>query len=138
MIPPYIDLCLILLTYKGKVLLLQQENMSPAPNRNLWHFIKKIKAQDTSPEKTIIQEVEKETQITLDAVTLLSSAIHEDILHYAFHAKLTDTHVNNLSRAEGQLLQFFELKEVNKLQLQPSTQLFFLQNRDRIENLAIS
>ena len=133
----YTDLCLILLTYKSKVLLLQQENVLLSQRRNPWHSIKKIKEKDTTAERTIVEEVCKETLIRLDAVTLLSKVLYIDTVHHVFHARLTDTNVNNIGRGEGQLLQFFELKELPTLQLQPSTKLLFSQNESLINNLSI-
>lgn len=132
-----IGLCLILLTYKGKVLLLQQENILEPQNSDAWHFIKKFKLKDTSAEKTILQEVERETKIKLDRVTFLSSVVHNDVVQYLFHARLSDKHVNNMQRAEGRILQFFGLNELKKLRIQPSTKLFFSDNQTSIERLSM-
>lgn len=134
----YIGLYLILLTYKGKVLLLQQENVLNSHNDNEWHFIKKVKARDKFGEKTIIEEVFKETQLKLDSVTLLSKVLSKDTVQYLFHASLSDKHVNNIERAEGRILQFFGLNELNKLIIQPSTKSFFQKNRTLIENISIA
>lgn len=128
----------ILLTYKGKILLLQQENVFHTDAYNAWHFIKKANAKNSSAEKTIIQEVYKETQIQLDSVSLLSKKIQENITHYLFYAQLTDKNVNNIIRGEGRLLQFFRLSELLKLQMQPSTKLFFSDNDLFFNNLLVS
>ncbi len=133
---PYIDQCLILLTYKGKVLLLQQDNVLPIPNTNEWRFINKIKKKNVSAEKTIIQEVFRETNIMLDTVELLSSTPLDDTTQHLFHGKLTDKHVNNIQRAEGRNLQFFGLKELAKLRIHPLTQVFFKDNWQIIETLS--
>lgn len=132
-----IGLCLILLTYKGKVLLLQQENLLDPQNNNSWHFIKKLKPKELTPEKAIIQEVHRETHIKLDEVTLLSSVMNNDVIQYLFHAKLSDKHVNNIERAEGRILQFFGLNELSKLQIQQSTKSFFSSNQASIKRLSI-
>lgn len=135
---PYIDLCLCLLTYKGKVLLLQQDNILPTPNHNAWHFINKLKGKNTTAEKTIIQEVHKETGISLESVQLLATIPTDDTTQYLFHARLSDKHVNNIQRAEGRILQFFGLKELSKLHIHPSTKLFFQENKEMIEALSSS
>lgn len=139
-------LCFILLTYKGKVLLLQQEDVLNIPNNNAWHFIfapirrkeVKIKTKILSPEKTIIQEVEKETKLKLDEVTLLSTISTEDAVQYLFHTKLSDKHVNSINRAEGRILQFFGVNELASLQIQPSTKSFFKNNKAFMESLSVS
>lgn len=133
-----IGLYLILLTYKGKILLLQQENLLSTQNENAWHFIKKVKEKDTFGERTIIQEVLKETQILLENITLLSSEKHEDSVQYLFHARLSDKNVDSIERGEGRILQFFGLNELNKLTIQPSTKSFFQKNRALIETLSVS
>jgi hypothetical protein len=128
----------ILLTYKGKILLLQQENVLPTDFDNKWHFIKKAKVKDASAEKTIIQEVYKETHIQLDTVTLIAKKVHETKIHYLFHAQLSDQHVNSIIRGERRLLQFFRLQELLKLQTQPSTKLFLLDDTTLFNDLLAS
>ncbi len=133
-----IDLCYILLTYKGKILLLQQENVLADTNVNAWHLIKKTKAKDTSPEAAIIREVQKETNIKLDEVTLLAKVASEGTVQYLFHTKLSDKHVNNINRGEGRVLQFFGLNELAKLQIQSSSKSFLSHNVSILKNIAIS
>lgn len=134
----YTALYLILLTYKGKVLLLQQENILDSHNDNEWHFIEKSKVKDKLAEKTIIEEVFRETQLKLDGVVLLSKELSEDTIQYLFHARLSDKHVNNIERAEGRVLQFFSISELGKLKIKRATKSFFQKNRALIENLSIS
>lgn len=134
----YTALYLILLTYKGKVLLLQQENILDSHNDNEWHFIEKSKTKDKLAEKTIIEEVFRETQLKLDGVTLLSKELSSDTIHYLFHARLNDKHVNSIERAEGRVLQFFSIPELSKLKIQSATKSFFQKNRALIEHLSIS
>lgn len=116
---------------------MQQENILEPHNNNAWHFIKKLKPKEISPEKAIVQEVERETHIKLDEVTLLSSVINNDVVQYLFHAKLSDKHVNNIERAEGRILQFFGLNELSKLQIQQSTKSFFSSNQASIKRLSL-
>lgn len=138
LVSSYTGLYLILLTYKGKILLLQRENIINTENTHAWHFIKKERANDASAETTIIQEVRNETQVLLDNVTLISKIIYGNTIQYLFHSQLSDKNVNNIKRGEGRLLQFFGLNELNKLQIQPSTKMFFLNDKSFFENLSVS
>lgn len=128
----------ILLTYKGKFLLIQQENLTNTGLVDSWHFIKIAKSDNALAEKTIIQEVLNETQIHLDNVTFLAKRLQENTMHHLFHAKLSDENVNSINRAEGRLLQFFRLGELVKLKLAPSTELFFLDKSISIDKLLAS
>lgn len=134
----YTRLYLILLTYKGKILLLQRENIINTQNIHAWHFIKKMRVNDAPAESAIIQEVRNETHVLLDKVTLISKVTYGNTIQYLFHSQLSDKNVNNIKRGEGRLLQFFGLNEVNKLQIQPSTKMFFLNNKTFFENLSVS
>lgn len=120
------------------MLLLQQDNILPTPNNNAWHFINKLKSKNSTAEKTIIQEVHKETGIALESVELLATIPADDTMQYLFHARLSDKHVNNIERAEGRILQFFGLKELSKLHIHPSTNMFFQENKEMIETLSAS
>lgn len=135
-VTPYIDQCFILLTYKGKVLLLQQDNILPTPNTNEWRFINKLIKKNTTAEKAILQEVYRETNVELENVNLLSSMQMDETMLHVFHGKLSDKHVNNIQRAEGRNLQFFSLKELQKLHMHPSTQIFFKNNWQTVESLS--
>lgn len=115
---------------------MQQENILEPQNSDAWHFIMKVKPKDTSAEKAIIQEVEREIRIKLEEVTLLSQTVEKNIIQYLFHSKLSDKHVNNIERAEGRILQFFGIHELAKLQVQPSTQSFFHNNISQIQQLS--
>ena len=134
----YIDSCLILLTYKGKVLLLQQDDILHQFSNNEWHFIEKIKEKNKSIIETIIQEVERETNIKLDSVSFILSVLHNDRMENLFHARLTDKNVNNIQRAEGRVLSFFTVQELKKLKLRSSTQLILSEYNTLIENLPIN
>lgn len=123
---------LILLTYKGKVLLVLHETIPTIMEKNIWRFIGKVKEKDKSFEETISSEVEKETGIKLTGVEFLSSALYNDQKKYFYHAALTDDNVNNIKRGERQLLQFFSLRELEKLPLTISTRQLVIKHKDLI------
>lgn len=134
-----IDISLILLTYKGKVLL-KLQNYTPAQQdkktlaqQNIWCFISGSKEKNKSFEESISSSVERETSVRLRTIEFIASPLFNDIRKYFYHAKLTDENVNNINRSNGQILQFFTLKELEKLNLTVSTRLFIAEHRSLLE-----
>ncbi len=125
----------ILLTYKGKVLLTVTENNPNALQNVIWRFIGGMKQKNKSQEETITKLVEKETSIKLVSVEFLSSESVENSIEHHYCAQLTDEDVNNMERAEGQLINFFTFSEIEKLPLSASTKLFITKHRDFLENI---
>src|ERR1035437_8975645 len=107
---------LILLTYKGKVLLMHKQDSVIDEEKHPWSFISGIKDKSESFEKTLARRVHKEMGIKIENVEFVSE--------YYYHAKLTDDNVNHIRRSENQLLDFFSLKEVKKLFLSNETAKF--------------
>lgn len=126
------DAILILLTYRGKVLLKQHEPNPTNINSN-WFCIGGTKKTNESYEEAISRKVEGETSIKLKTIEFLSSLSYNDRKKYFYHAKLSDENVNNIKREEGQMLQFFTPKELRKLSLATSTQLFLEKHKSIIE-----
>jgi NADH pyrophosphatase NudC (nudix superfamily) len=104
---------LILLTYKGKVLLMHKQNSVIDEEKHPWSFIGGIIDKNESYEKIMTRRVQRETGIKIDKVEFVSE--------YCYHAKLSDDNVNRMQRRENQLLDFFSLKEVRKLFLSSDT-----------------
>lgn len=129
---------LILLTYKEKILLMIRNYVFNSGLKKIWCMIGGKKESSESFEKTIIRKIKEEMNIQVSDVKLLliSPSFDKDIHFY--HGKLTDNNVNSIERAEGQELQFFDLKELGKLQLTSSTNLFFTRHRHAIEELLIN
>jgi NADH pyrophosphatase NudC (nudix superfamily) len=107
---------LILLTYKGKVLLMHKQKSVIDQEKHPWSIISSIKDKSESFEKTLAKRVHKEMGIKIDNV--------EPVTQFYYHAKLTDNNVNNIKRSENQLLDFFSLKETKKLLLSSETAKF--------------
>jgi len=107
---------LILLTYKGKILLMHKQKSVIDEENHPWCFIGGIKGNKESFENALSRTVEKETGIKIENVEFVSE--------FCYHAKLTDDNVNKIQRAENQLLDFFTLKEVKKLFLSGETAKF--------------
>ena len=119
-----VDAGLIILTYKGKMLLMHRSLRPAIFEQKIWSLIGCEKTKNESCEEAIAREVEGEISIKLDAVELLFSLFDEDRKKYLYHAELTDDNVNNIKREDGQSLEFFTPKELRKLVLTDSTKLF--------------
>ena len=119
-IPPI----LILLTYKGKALLMHKQKNAIDEENHPWSFISGVKAKNESLEETLIRRVQKETGIKIENIKCLSESY--------YHAQLTDDNVNKIKREEDQLLNFFTLKELKKLFLSRLTAQFILKHGDLI------
>ncbi|MBI4098343.1 MAG: NUDIX hydrolase [Candidatus Levybacteria bacterium] len=107
---------LILLTYKGKALLMYRTNSAIDSQQHEWCFIGGEKNDDESFEEAMARRVTMEASIKIEQVEYLSKS--------CYHARLTDDNVNNIKRDERQLLDFFTLREVQKLPLSEATKLF--------------
>ena len=107
---------LILLTYKGKALLMHKQKSVIDEEKHPWSFIGGIKENRESFENAMSRRVEKEMGIKIENVEYISEL--------CYHARLTDDNVNKIKRAENQLLDFFTLKEVKKLFLSSTTAQF--------------
>ncbi len=107
---------LILLTYKGKVLLMHKQNGVLDPTKHPWSLITVAEDENLPLEETLVNQVYKEMGIVINDVERISETY--------YHARLTDKNVNNISRSEHQLLDFFSPKETEKLFLTGETQKF--------------
>jgi len=103
------DLALILLTYKGKALMMYEYESAIDNIQHDWSFIKSKRLNGESIEAALSRRVKNEAGIKISDIKLLSGNF--------YHATLTDEHVNNITRREEQLLDFFTLKELQKLPL---------------------
>ena len=132
-----LDLGLILLTYKGKVLLMHRNTQPNILEIKDWCFIGGVKEKHKSSKETIFRDVERETSIKLEEVELLSDRLYSDEKKHFYHAELTDENVNDIKREEGQTLDFFTLRELERLNLSASTKSFVLKHRDLLEQVQI-
>ncbi len=129
---------LVLLTYKEKILLMIRNYVFNSGVQKIWRMIGGEKGSGESFEKAITRCIKKEMNIEIKDVKLLFVSPSEDKNTYFFHGKLTDNNVNLIERSDGQELQFFDLKELGKLQLAQSTDSFFTQNRNVLEELLVN
>lgn len=107
---------LILLTYKGKALLMHKKTSPIDAEEHAWSFIGGVKKNKESIEITLMKSVQREMGIKVEKVEFVSDSF--------YHARLTDDNVNQIQRSEGQLLDFFTLKELRNLFLSSTTEQF--------------
>jgi len=119
---------LILLTYKGKVLLMHKQKSVIDEESHPWCLIGAVRGKKESFVKALSRRVKKETGIEIENVEFISESY--------YHASLTDDNVNKMQRAENQLLDFFTLKEVNKLFLASETAKFIAGHSSLISPIA--
>lgn len=110
------NLGLILLTYKNKVLLMHKQKGILDQGKHPWRLISVTINQNLSLEQTLISRIQEEMGIKVENV--------ERITENYYHARLTDKNVNNIQRSEHQLLDFFTLKDTEKLFLSDETSKF--------------
>jgi len=115
---------LILLTYKGKVLLMHKEKSVIDEEKHPWCTIGGIRHAKESFEQTLSRRVENETGIKIGKV--------EHVSELYYHAHLTDDNVNKMQRKEHQLLDFFTPRELSKLFIANSTQALIAKHSDLI------
>ena len=89
-----------------------------------WSFISGVKEKKETFEKTMYRRVEKEMGIKIENIEFVSESF--------YHARLTDDNVNKIIRTENQLLDFFTLKELQKLFLSNATAKFISQHSSLI------
>lgn len=132
------DESLILLTYKEKILLMIKGYIVNSGIQKIWRIIGGKKEDNESFEKSIIRKIKEEMNIEVDSIKLLLVSPSNGKNVYYYHGKLTDYNVNHIERSEGQELQFFDLKELDKLQLATSTNLLFIHHRNSVEKLLVN
>ena len=89
-----------------------------------WCLIGGIKGKKESFEQALSRRVQSETGIKIANIEYVSE--------FCYHASLTDDNVNQIQRKEHQLLDFFTPRELSKLFLANSTQVFLTKHSDLI------
>ncbi len=95
-----------------------------------WSFIGGLKEKDKPLEKTLTKIIHREMGISVENIEFLSDSY--------YHARLTDNNVNQIKRKENQLLDFFTLRETEKLFLSLATKDFILKHGITILNTPLN
>ncbi len=110
---------LILIAYKNKLLL--STNDSPFEKKE-WAFVGEKGKWSTSRIKSAISILKNVTKLQFPAIEKMQlSDVKGD---YVFYLKLTDKNVNSIVRKDGERLEFYTLREAEKLNLAASTNNF--------------
>jgi hypothetical protein len=133
-----INSTLILLTYKGKVLLTFQESIPFKFKDEVWQCIGGVKPENATEQEAIIKLVEKEIGIRLDSVELLSKQLRKNLTENFYWAKLTDGNVNSIKREEGKLINFYSVSELKTLALTAPTSYLFSKHAEILEHVGSS
>ena len=114
---------LVLLTYKGKILLRLQEsdptligNNRITAKSNVWSFIGATISKNKTIKESIVEKVKRSTSIQLTNINYVKGITQDKNIHY-FHAELSDNNINNIVRKDGEVMQFFTLNEIDGLTL---------------------
>jgi hypothetical protein len=107
----------VILTYKGKVLLVGADmiNLNKL-NNNIWRFICGEKTGRESFDQAICRLIKYATRLDVKNIQRLKTH-SEDNSKPLYHLELTDKEVNSIERREGQKLEFYSLNELRKLSL---------------------
>lgn len=106
----------VLLTYKGKALLMNKSDGPMDTTKHAWTLIEGTPSKKELAEEEIARLIKREMGIKIEKIDHVEKSF--------YHAQLTDDNVNNIDRAEGQLLDFFTLKELDNLTLSDTTSQF--------------
>jgi ADP-ribose pyrophosphatase YjhB (NUDIX family) len=128
-----LEYVIIILTYKNKILIMHTENNPLFLNEVVWRFIGRNKEKGKSMEDTILREVDRQIGIKLPKVEFLSTIKEDTTEKHYYHGRLTDAQVNNMNRDKGQTIQFYSMRELEKIPVSPSTRYFINQHSDIFE-----
>ena len=128
------DSSLILLTYKGKILLTHKDTVSTMVETALWSLIQAKKVKNESFMESLYKKLEREMNIKLSGIKHLSSWLYKSKKKCFYQAKLSDEDVNNIMR-KGVILEFFAVEELKKLSLSSVTRLFMEKHKDLLEQV---
>lgn len=116
----------ILVTYKGKILLVAQDLIFKTEDTR-WGFIDAIKSRGS------VKMLQKD--ITLP-VQIKPNDLDPNSLY--FHLKLTDDNVNSIQRSGAYRLEFYRLNEIDKLLLSDTTSDILKNHHEEIQALLSS
>lgn len=125
----------VILTYKGKILLLSPDLDASGVSQHIWCLIGGKKVDGQSHEQTIYRKIKYTTKLELKNIRLLAPSLHKDPGKYFYHGELTDNDVNCIERREGERLEFYTLVELEKLTLTEATELLLEEYKNAVKEL---
>ncbi len=127
----------VILAYKGKLLLFSHDIDIDDITQNVWSFVGNRQLPKETSEDAIYRIIKHTTNLTLKNIKPILSNSQDKIMDRFYSVRLTDDDVNQIDRRSRQRLEFFKLKETEKLTLNDSTKYFLAKNRDEIKKLLV-
>jgi len=134
-----------LLIFKGKLLLLLRDNNPNVFSPNCWHLIGGVSFKGEEPEKTLIREAKEEIDIDIDidikrcnflSIVHIKTREKECLDKHLYYYEFTPKEVKQIKLGnEGQKLNFFGLKDLEKISLSKVTIHCLKQNKDIIKKI---
>jgi len=124
----------IVLTYKGKMLLLSPDTPQISPSQYAWDLIGGRYTDTESSEQSIQRKIKHITKLDLKNIKLLASKL-QNRNECIYHGELSDSDVNSMQRREGQRLEFYTLTELEKLTLSHAAAGLLAEYKEAVEEL---
>lgn len=121
---------LVVISYKNKILLSCADSLI---EENIWGLIGVGSTASKSSVKNAIKSVKKMTNLESLSAVKVSLSDKED--EFIYHIKLDDNNVNSMTRNEGRRLEFYNLNELEKLNLTSNTQILLSNYKSKIIQL---
>lgn len=123
--------------YNKKLLLILRDNKPNIPSPNKWGLPGGAIEKNEPILKAIKRELEEEISIVPKNIIYLGKQIYENGSEvFRYFAKLTKDEFQNVKLgSEGQKLEFFNLDEINKLDLAGYATEYFLNYMDQIKEI---
>lgn len=114
-----------LILYDGKVLLLHRDNIPTIPDPGTWQSISGHVEEGEEFDDAIVREIKEETNLSPKNIRYLGKVMTSDDIIALYLVRLSDDEVKDLKLGnEGQELKFYEVNDVEKLNLTPSVRAF--------------
>jgi len=116
---------LVILGYKGEILLILRDNKSDIVSPNHWSIPGGTKEPDESFEKCAKREIKEELQINLENLSFVVELKYLDRYKKLYYSSLSENQVKEIHLTEGQRYDFFTADDAKTLLLARSTKMFF-------------
>lgn len=122
---PNKEASLVILTYKGRILLILRDNNPEVVSPNHWAVPGGVKEINETFEQTALREIKEELNIDLKNLKFLVELKYLDRFKKLYFSTLSEAQVKEIILYEGQKFDFFTPEEASHLLLARSTKLFF-------------
>lgn len=123
--------------YNKKLLLILRDNKPNIPSPNKWSLPGGAIEKNESPLKAIKRELKEEINIVPKNIIYLGKQVYKDGSEvYRYLSKITKDEFQHIKLGdEGQKLEFFNLNEINQLDLAGYLKEYFFEYKDQIKKI---